>query len=108
MIPTRRYLAPAIAALLFALLLLPPSRTWLEGSMTLQMLLQIPLLIGVGYLLPSALPQRFVAGIAQWNHQGINSLVLASLAGTFWMLSSGIVLSSIHTPMESKGCASCV
>jgi hypothetical protein len=78
--------APAFAALLFAILLLPPSRQLLEGSMTLQMLVQIPLLIGVGYLLPTALPSRIGAGIARWNHRGITGLVLASLAGMFWML----------------------
>lgn len=86
MIVRRQQLAPTIAALLFVVLVLPPSRDWLEGSMTLQMLLQIPLLIGLGYLLPAALPQRLVAGIARWNHHGINSLILASLAGMFWML----------------------
>ncbi|MEO5828976.1 MAG: hypothetical protein ABIQ36_00240 [Rhodanobacter sp.] len=86
MIVRRPHLAPTVAALLFVVLLLPPSRGWLEGSMTLQMLLQIPLLIGIGYLLPAALPQRLVAGIARWNHHGINSLILASLAGMFWML----------------------
>jgi hypothetical protein len=78
-------LAPT-AAVLFAALLQPPVRAWLEASMTLQMLVQIPLLIGVGYLLAGALPERLDASIARWNHHGITSLVLASLAGMFWML----------------------
>ena len=86
MMAWRRHLAPIVAALLFVVLLLPPSRGWLEGSMTLQMLLQIPLLIGIGCLLPAALPQRLIAGIARWNQHGISSLILASLAGMFWML----------------------
>jgi hypothetical protein len=79
-------LALPVATLLFAALLLPPVRAWLEASMTLQMLVQIPLLIGVGYLLASALSERLDASIARWNHHGISSLVLASLAGMFWML----------------------
>jgi hypothetical protein len=79
-------LAPTAAAVLFAALLLPPVRAWLESSMTLQMLVQIPLLIGVGYLLAGALPERLDASIARWNHHGITSLVLASLAGMLWML----------------------
>jgi hypothetical protein len=79
-------LAPTSAAVLFAALLLPPVRAWLEASMTLQMLVQIPLLIGVGYLLAGALPERLDASIARWNHHGITSLVLASLAGMLWML----------------------
>jgi hypothetical protein len=79
-------LALPVATLLFAALLLPPVRAWLEASMTLQMLVQIPLLIGVGYLLASALSERLDASIARWNHHGISSLVLASLAGMLWML----------------------
>ena len=79
-------LAPTAAAVLFAALLLPPVRAWLEASMTLQMLVQIPLLIGVGYVLAGALPERLDASIARWNHHGITSLVLASLAGMLWML----------------------
>jgi len=79
-------LAPSTAAVLFAALLLPPARAWLEGRMSLQMLVQIPLLIGTGCLLGGALPPRIAAGIARWNHHGITSLVLATLAGMFWML----------------------
>lgn len=82
----RQRLAPACAAALFAILLLPPARQWLEGSMTAQMLVQIPLLIGVGWLLPAALPRWLGEGIARWNEHGISSVVLASLAGMFWML----------------------
>lgn len=82
----RQRLAPAFAAVLFAILLLPSARHGLEGSMTAQMLVQIPLLIGVGWLLPAALPRWLGEGIARWNQHGISSVVLASLAGMFWML----------------------
>lgn len=79
-------LAPPVAALLFVALLLPPSRRLLESSMTLQMLVQLPLLISTGYLLREAVPAPFAAAIARWNRHGISGLVLASLAGMFWML----------------------
>jgi hypothetical protein len=79
-------LAPPVAALLFVALLLPPSRRLLESSMTLQMLVQLPLLIGVGYLLREAVPAALAGVIARWNEHGISGLVLASLAGMFWML----------------------
>ena len=75
-----------VAALLFALLLLPPVRHAVEARMTAQMLLQLPLLVGVGCLLAPALPARARAWAAGWNHQGITGLLLASLAGAFWML----------------------
>ena len=79
-------LAPPVAALLFVALLLPPSRRLLESSMTLQMLVQLPLLISTGYLLREAVPAPLAAAIARWNRHGISGLVLASLAGMFWML----------------------
>lgn len=47
-----------VAAVVYAALLLPPVRHALEASMTAQMLVQIPLLIAVGYLLCGAVPQR--------------------------------------------------
>lgn len=86
MIALRQRLLPVVAALLFTAMLLPPARQWLEGSMSLQMLVQIPLLVGVGYLLAPAIPHRLDACLARWNHGGITSVVLASLVGLFWML----------------------
>lgn len=77
----RRPLAAAVA-LLLALLVLRPL---LEARMTAQMLLQIPLLIGVGMLLARTLPGAWRARLAPWNHGGVSGLVLASLAVIFWM-----------------------
>lgn len=54
--------------------------------MTAQMLVQLPLLAGVGYLLGLALPVRVAASLASWNHRGVTGFVLASLASVFWML----------------------
>ncbi|MGP1679970.1 MAG: hypothetical protein ACTS6J_22795 [Burkholderiales bacterium] len=84
MIPTRR--AAPVAALLFLALASPPLRHALEASMTAQMLVQLPLLAGVGYLLGLALPVRVAASLVAWNHRGITGLVLASLASAYWML----------------------
>lgn len=75
-----------IAALAFLVLLAPPVRHGLEASMTAQMLLQMPLLGGVGWLLSHALPARALEGVAHWNHRGITGLVLASIVGAYWML----------------------
>ncbi|MGH8199405.1 MAG: hypothetical protein ACREVO_03435 [Steroidobacteraceae bacterium] len=81
-----RRLGPKIAMILFLVLLLPPLRHALKASMTAQMLLQIPLLTGVGYLLRDALPTRLSATLGRWNDHGIAGLVLATLAGACWML----------------------
>lgn len=75
-----------MAALLFLTLLVAPLRHVLEASMTAQMLAQIPLLILVGWLLRSAVPERMRAVIANWNSYGITGLLLALLSIAYWML----------------------
>ncbi|MCB1709535.1 MAG: hypothetical protein KDI10_12495 [Halioglobus sp.] len=74
------------AALLFLILLAAPVRHVLEASMTAQMLVQIPLLIVVGWLLHSAVPKRLQRVIADWNSYGISGLLLALFTATYWML----------------------
>ena len=54
--------------------------------MTAQMLVQIPLLIVVGWLLHSAVPKRLQRVIADWNSYGISGLLLALFTATYWML----------------------
>jgi len=76
----------AAAALLFCVLLVPPVRHALEASMTAQMLLQMPLLVYVGWWLRRALPECIVSITAIWNHSGVAGLVLTSVAAAVWML----------------------
>lgn len=83
-LPSRGALPCAVA--LFAVLLVPPVRNALEASMTMQMLVQIPLLAGVGMLLARALPRRALVAIEPWNRHGASALVLASFAAALWML----------------------
>lgn len=75
-----------IAAGLLACLLLPPVQHALTSTMTAQMLVQIPLLVAVGWLLRDAVPPRVVAALDAWNQSGISGLVLATFATAFWML----------------------
>jgi hypothetical protein len=72
--------------LLFGVLMTPPVRQILEVTMTLQMLVQIPLLVVAGWLLGHAIPHRIAAVIARWNGGGIPGLLLATFAGMVWML----------------------
>lgn len=76
----------AIAAVLLIASALPPLRHALEASMTAQMLVQLPLLAGVGYVVGRAVPVRMAASLAEWNHRGVTGFVLASLASAYWML----------------------
>lgn len=101
MIPALQRHAIPVAVAGYVLLLLPPTRQLLESRMTLQMLVQIPLLVVVGYLLRDAIPCRMTARIDQWNHQGVTGLVLASLAGLFWMLPRSLDAAVSEASMEA-------
>jgi hypothetical protein len=58
----------------------------LEATMTLQMLVQIPLLAVAGWFVSRAIPHRIAAVIARWNDGGISGLLLATSIGMVWML----------------------
>lgn len=75
-----------VAVLLFVVLLLPAVKHGLEASMTTQMLVQMPLLVSVGWLLRAVVPARARALAAGWDHQGVTGLVLASITAGFWLL----------------------
>jgi hypothetical protein len=82
----RRVRAACGAALLFLALLAPPVKHALEERMTTQMLVQIPLLVVVGFFIARSLPNRVTAVIDDWNCRGITGLVLATVTSMFWML----------------------
>lgn len=54
--------------------------------MTVQMLVQIPLLALAGGLVAHCLPRGLKRRLERWNRHGISGLLLASLAGLVWML----------------------
>ncbi|TAL74250.1 MAG: hypothetical protein EPN79_00730, partial [Burkholderiaceae bacterium] len=66
-------------AILWAVLAAPPVRHALEATMTLQMLVQIPLLALAGGWLALGMPVRLGRALARWNEGGISGLLLASL-----------------------------
>lgn len=61
------------------LLALPACRQLLEASMWRHMLLQAPLLMLAGALLPAMLSRHGRAAIARWNAHGISGLLLVAL-----------------------------
>lgn len=71
---------------LWLALALPWVRHALEASMTLQMLVQLPLLVVVGCWVAALAPRRLRGALAAWNCKGISGLLLASLAALVWML----------------------
>lgn len=74
------------AVLAWLLALAPPLRHALESSMTAQMLLQLPWLVGVGWLFAQALGASARLRVDRWNQCGISGLLLASLVSALWML----------------------
>lgn len=72
--------------LLWIVLTVPPVLQALQATMTVQMLLQIPLLAAAGWLASGAMPRRIDAALARWNGGGIAGLLLASVASMVWML----------------------
>jgi hypothetical protein len=90
-----------LGVLLYLVLRLPPATHVLAGGMTLQMLVQIPLLVAAGYLLRDAVPRRFAAIAGRWNHQGVSGLVLATLSGMFWMLPRSLDAATIEPWMAA-------
>lgn len=72
--------------ILWAVLAVPPVRHALDSAMTLQMLVQIPLLGLAGWGLAHGTPGWLDRALGAWNHRGITGLLLASLTGMVWML----------------------
>ena len=72
--------------MLWALLAAPVMRQLLESTMTYQLLLQLPLLIAVGWALAQSVPATINRRLGYWDQAGISGLLLASLTGLVWML----------------------
>ena len=84
---TPRWSLPLVGTALIALLsLVPQMRHGLEGSMTAQMLVQIPILVAAGSLLAPGVPNRLRTRALAWDWGGVSGLVLATLVMAFWML----------------------
>lgn len=89
--PTR---ATLLAASLWLALVAPPLRAWLESSMALHMLVQLPLLAWIGYFLGDAWMRsrhggaaaRALAGVQSFNAGGATGILAASFVMLLWML----------------------
>ncbi len=77
---------PSLGLALWLVLALPPVPHLLEATMTLQMLVQIPLLAVAGWWLAPFLTRRVTVELSRWNRSGISGMLLASFAAVVWML----------------------
>lgn len=70
----------------YLLLATPPLRDWLEAGMVTHMLVQLPLLAGLGVLAVRRLPARLRNRLDRCNAAGVPLTLLALFAIAFWML----------------------
>jgi hypothetical protein len=98
--PSRLVLAAACAWLGLAM---PPLRSALEGSMTLHMLVQLPLLAGIGWTIGRAwcdaraksTAARALECVQSFNVGGITGLIAASFVMVSWMLPRSLDLARL-------------
>jgi hypothetical protein len=97
------------AACLWLALLAPPLRAWLESSMVLHMLVQLPLLAGIGYcagwVWMHARQDGTAArtlGLAQsFNAGGATGIVAASFVMVLWMLPRCLDLARLDPAIDA-------
>ncbi|MCR2823868.1 hypothetical protein [Lederbergia panacisoli] len=73
-------------AILYILLLIPPIKTSLESIMILHMLVQLPLLILVGWLIGKPLLRKYKGFFTRWNKNGVPGMLMVVIITTYWML----------------------
>ena len=86
----------------------PPVRGWLEGSMALHMLAQLPLLAWIGWCIgdawmrsrPDRIPARALGGMQSCNAGGITGLLAASFVMVLWMLPRCLDLARLDAPVD--------
>lgn len=76
----------AAAAAAFVLLITPPARHALEGSMVLHMFVQLPLFVACGAVLATSMPERMREAIGRWNSHGVAGLFAFALVTALLMI----------------------
>jgi len=96
----RRAWWPAAIALPVALAT-PWMRAWLESSMALHMLVQMPLLAAAGFAAAAALPAPRAQAIVDGVGGVVPCLLVASLASMFWMVPRALDLALAGIAVET-------
>lgn len=82
--------AGALPAAAWLILATPAMRTWLETSMSVHMLVQIPLLAAIGIVAMRTLPQRTQSALLAAAGGAIPCVLIATFASSYWMLPRAI------------------
>lgn len=97
------------AAVLWLALVTPFARAWLESSMVLHMLVQLPLLAGIGFCAGWAWMQSRPGGVAartlgfaqSFNAGGVTGVLAASFVMVLWMLPRGLDLARLDVAVDA-------
>lgn len=76
----------SVAALGWLAIVATPMARLLESSMAGHVLLQIPLLVTMGYVVATRIEDRLPSLQRRWNAGGIPGVLLASFVIAFWMI----------------------
>jgi hypothetical protein len=98
-----------VAACIWLALAAPPMRAALEASMTVHMLVQLPLLAAIGYVIgiawidarPGSLAARALRCVQSSNAAGITGLVVASFVMLLWMLPRLLDDARLHLSVDA-------
>lgn len=80
----------ALLATAWLILATPAMRTWLETSMSVHMLVQIPLLAAIGLVATRLLPARIQDTLLTAAGGAIPCVIVATFASSYWMLPRAI------------------
>lgn len=80
----------SVALLSLPLLAMPSVRFWFESHMARHMLVQLPLIMLVGYWLAESYQIGKRSWLRAWNGFGLPGLLLVLLVTTFWMIPRAI------------------
>ena len=97
------------AASVWIVLAAPAIRAFLEASMALHMLVQLPLLAGVGYYAgaawlrsrPGSAPGRLLAAVQSFNAGGVTGILAASFVMVLWMLPRCLDLARLDVAVDA-------
>ena len=91
-----------IYPVLWIALAAPPLRAWLESSMALHMLVQLPLLAGIGYCIGRSWTRSHsLATLQSFNAGGITGLIFASFVMLLWMLPRPLDLARLEASIDA-------
>jgi len=90
-------------ALVLALaIMLTPLGQWLESSMTSHVLIEMPLLIGIGLVFGCCVERKFSKLLFDFNAGGIAGVLIATFTLAFWMIPRWLDL-SLTDPVVALG-----